>query len=78
MDAQRCANTLKPLKQVFSFRKESKTATLTKSKPCSYVLSCLALFTAKSLKEWQLTFAMSKTVVFVFYFFSLCAFLDPA
>ena len=44
MDAQRCANTLKSLKQVSSFRNESKTATLTKSKPCSHVLSCLAMF----------------------------------
>ena len=35
------ANTLK---QVLSFRKESKTTKLSKSKPCSYVLSCLAMF----------------------------------
>ena len=41
MDAQRCANTLKSLKQVFSFRKESKTTTLNKSKP---YFSCLAIF----------------------------------
>ena len=44
MDAQRCANTLKLLKQAFSFRKEPKTTTLTKSKPCSHVLSCSAMF----------------------------------
>ena len=42
--AQRCANSLKSLKQVFSFGNESKTTTLTKSKPCSYVLSCSATF----------------------------------
>ena len=47
MDAQRCANTLEPLKQVFSFRKVLKTTTLTKSKPCSHVLSCLAGFYSK-------------------------------
>ena len=44
MDAQRCANTLKTLNQVFSCRKESKTTTLTKSKPCGHVLNCLAMF----------------------------------
>ena len=44
MDAQRRANTLKPLKQAFSFRNESKTTTLTKSKLCSHGLSCLAMF----------------------------------
>ena len=43
MDAQTCANTLKPLKQVFSFRKESKTTTLTKLKPFGHVLSFLAI-----------------------------------
>ena len=47
MDVQRCANTLKPLKQVFSFRKESKTTTLTESKPCSHVLSNSAMFYSK-------------------------------
>ena len=34
-------------KKVFSFRKESKTTTLTKSKPCTYVLVvqlCLTIF----------------------------------
>ena len=40
-DAQ---NTLKPLKQVVSFRKESRTTTLTKSMPCSHVLNCIAMF----------------------------------
>ena len=44
MDAQRRANTLKPLKQVFCFRKESKTTTLTKSYPCAHVLGCSATF----------------------------------
>ena len=44
MDAQRCANTLKPLKQGFFIRKESKRITLAKSKPSTYVLSCLAMF----------------------------------
>ena len=44
MDAERCANTLKPLKQVFCFRKESKTTKFTISKPCSHVLSCSAMF----------------------------------
>ena len=44
MDAQRRANTLKPLKQVFCFRKESKTITLTKSNPCAHVSSCSATF----------------------------------
>ena len=44
MDAQRCANTLKPSKQVFSFGNESKMTTLTKSKRCSHVLSCSAMF----------------------------------
>ena len=41
MDVQRCANTLK---QLFSFRKELKTAMLTKSMPFNHVLSCLAKF----------------------------------
>ena len=40
-----CANTLKPLKQVFSFTKESNTTTLTKLKPYTHVLSCSAMFT---------------------------------
>ena len=31
------------LKPVFFFRKESKTTKLTKSKPCSHVLSCSAV-----------------------------------
>ena len=44
VDAQRCAKVLKPLKQWFSFRKESKTTTLTKSKPCSHHQSYLAIF----------------------------------
>ena len=44
MDAQRRTNTLKPLRQVFCFRKESKTTTLTKSNPCAHVLSCSATF----------------------------------
>ena len=44
MDAQRCANALKPLKQVFYSRKESKTTTLTKSKPYSHVLTCSGRF----------------------------------
>ena len=44
MNAKRRANTLKPLRQVFSFRKESKTITLTKSNPCTHVLSCSAKF----------------------------------
>ena len=44
MNAQRSANTLKPSKQVFCFRKESKTITLTKSNPCARVLSCSATF----------------------------------
>ena len=35
---------IKSLKQVFSFRKESKTTTPTKSKPCTHVLSCSAKF----------------------------------
>ena len=43
-DARRCSNSLKPLKQVFSLGKEPKTTKLTKSKPYSHVLSCLALF----------------------------------
>ena len=57
---QRCANTLKPLKQLFSFRKESKATTLTKSKPCSHVLGCLAMFNvflARSLEEGKSKFA---------------------
>ena len=49
-----CANTLKPLKQVFSFRKESKTTTLTKSKPYSHVLSCLAMFYSKVFARSEL------------------------
>ena len=44
MDAQRCAKTSKPLKQVFAFGEESKTTMLIKSKPCCLVLSCLAMF----------------------------------
>ena len=44
MDAQGRANTLKPLRQVFCFRKESKTSTLTKSNPCAHVLSCSVTF----------------------------------
>ena len=44
MDAQRRENILKPLKQVFCFRKESKTITLTKSNPCAQFLSCSATF----------------------------------
>ena len=44
MDAQRRTNTLKPLRQVFCFRKESKTTTLTISNPCAHVLSCSATF----------------------------------
>ena len=47
MDAQRCANTLEPLKQVFSFRKVLKTTTLTKSKWCDHGLSWLAMFYCK-------------------------------
>ena len=43
MDAQRCANSIKSLKQVFSVRKESKTTTLTKPKLCSHVLICSAV-----------------------------------
>ena len=35
---------LKPLKQVFSFRKELKTTTLTNSKPYSHVSDCSAMF----------------------------------
>ena len=41
----------KPLSLLFSFRKESKTTTFTKSKPCSHVSSCLAMFMARSLQE---------------------------
>ena len=44
MDAQRRANTLKPLRYVFCFRKESKTTTIAKSNPCAHVLSCSATF----------------------------------
>ena len=44
MCAQRCANTLNHLKQVFSFGNESKTTALTKSKLSGRVLSCLAMF----------------------------------
>ena len=40
----RCANTVQPLKNMFSFGKESKTITLTKSKLCRHVLSCSAMF----------------------------------
>ena len=40
------ANTLKPLKQVLSSRKESKTTKLSKSKPCN-VLSCLRMVYSK-------------------------------
>ena len=49
MDAQ----TL--LKQVFTLRNESKTTSLTKLKPCSHVLSCLAMFHSKVFANW--TFA---------------------
>ena len=49
LTVQRCANTLKPLRQVSSFRKESKTTTFTKSKPSGHVLSCLDMFLARSL-----------------------------
>ena len=48
IDARRCANTLKPLNQVFSFKKESKMTTFTESKPWNHVLSCLSMFMAKS------------------------------
>ena len=44
MDAQRRANVLKTLRQVFRFRKVSKTTTLAKSNPCAYVLDCSATF----------------------------------
>ena len=54
MDAQRCANTLKPSKQVFSFRKESKTTVLTKSKPSCHVLSCLAMLHSKLFAKSEL------------------------
>ena len=57
MDAQRRANTFKPLRQVFSFRKESKTITLTKSNPCTHVLSCsakfLTIFYAVTFARWK-------------------------
>ena len=51
IDARRCANTLKPLNQVFSFWKESKPTTFTELKPCSHVLSCLVMVIARSLQE---------------------------
>ena len=38
------AQTLRPLKQLFLFTKESKTTTPTKSKPFSHILSCSAIF----------------------------------
>ena len=41
------ANTLKPLKQLLSLRKELKTTKLSKPKPCNNVLSCLAMFYSK-------------------------------
>ena len=44
MQIQRRANTLKPLKLVFSFRKGSKRVTLTKSNPCTHVVSCSVMF----------------------------------
>ena len=44
MDAQRCAKILKPLKQWFSFRKESKATKMFKSKPCCHHRSFLAMF----------------------------------
>ena len=58
IDAQRCANTLRPLNQVFSFRKESKTTTFTKSKPCNHVLSCLFTFVAESSPEGKSKFCI--------------------
>ena len=42
MDAQRCENTLKRLKQVFSFREASKTK---KTVQLYHSLSCLTMFT---------------------------------
>ena len=71
MDAQRCANTLKSLKQVFSFRKESKTTTLTKSKPCSHVLSCLAMFYDKVFARREFDVCMLSFFTFRGHFFSL-------
>ena len=73
MDAQRCANTLEPLKQAFSFRKVLKTTTLTKSKPCSHVLSCLACFIAMYLQEANLKFALTFRGPFFFLDRALCA-----
>ena len=58
MNAQRCANAFKSLKQVFSFRNESKTTTLAKPKPCSYVLSCLAMFYSKVFARRLLSFLL--------------------
>ena len=52
-----CASTLKPLKQVFSFTKESKATTFSKSKPCSHVLSCLPMFYSKVFKRSDFMFA---------------------
>ena len=64
IDARRCANTLKTLNQVFSSMKESVMTTFTKSKPCSHVLSCLALFMARNLQEGL--FINNCCVVFTF------------
>ena len=72
-DARRCADTLKPLKQVFSFTNESKTTTLTKSKPYSHVLSCLAMFYSKvfARSEFDVCLTMITAVFFDFPWASL-------
>ena len=71
IDAQKCANTSNLLKQVFSFRKKTKMTTPTKSKPSSFVLSCLAMFKdllyGKVFASREVKVCITMTVVF-FYF----------
>ena len=50
----------KPSKQVFSFRKESSTTTLTKSKPCGHVFSCLAMFNDFLMARREVEVCISK------------------
>ena len=53
MDAKSRANDLKPSKQLFSFRKDSKATTLGKSKPCIHSrFKLLAMFYCKVFDVW--------------------------
>ena len=75
MDAQRCANTLEPLKQMFSFKEGLKTTTLTKSKPCNHLSFYVVklCFIARSLQGANPNFALTFRGPFFFLDRALCA-----